>query len=151
MMTRLTYFYAAVVIAALATIPTAPAGEESISNHLRAKGAGPFKENRFGVVDIDLGDKPLYRFTRHVIAETIDKDFSRTVALGKLQRRNPTGEQKMVVCTEPRPQVCTQDYRPVCAMLQDGTFKTYSNGCNACSDPAVTDYREGACEQADDT
>lgn len=35
MMTRLTYFYAAVVIAALATIPTAPAGEESISNLTR--------------------------------------------------------------------------------------------------------------------
>jgi len=151
MVTRLTYFYAAVVIAALTTIPTAPAGEEAISNHLRAKGAEPFKENRFGLVDIDLGYKLLHRFTRHVIAENTDKDFSRIVPLDKLHSRNPTGVQKMVACTEPRPQVCTQDYRPVCAMLQDGTFRTYSNGCNACSDPAVTGYREGACEQTDDT
>lgn len=51
-----------------------------------------------------------------------------------------------VPCTEPRPQVCTQDYRPVCAELQDGSFKTFSNGCSACSDPTVTGYRDGACE-----
>jgi hypothetical protein len=54
--------------------------------------------------------------------------------------------KEMVTCTEPRPQVCTQDYRPVCAMLQDGSFKTYSNGCNACSDPAISGYCKGACE-----
>ena len=55
--------------------------------------------------------------------------------------------QEMKACTEPRPQVCTQDYRPVCAELQDGNFKTFSNGCSACSDPAVTGYRDGACEK----
>jgi hypothetical protein len=54
--------------------------------------------------------------------------------------------QAMMTCTEPRPQICTQDYRPVCALLQDGSLATYSNGCNACSDQAVTRYREGACE-----
>jgi hypothetical protein len=59
---------------------------------------------------------------------------------------NAGSMQSMMTCTEPRPQICTQDYRPVCAMLQDGSLKTYSNGCNACSDPAVTGYREGACE-----
>ena len=52
----------------------------------------------------------------------------------------------MVACTQPRPEVCTQDYRPVCALLQDGSLKTYSNGCSACSDPGVTGYHEGACE-----
>ncbi len=50
------------------------------------------------------------------------------------------------ICPEPRPQICTMDYRPVCAQLGDGTFKTYSNGCTACTDPIVTGYREGACE-----
>ena len=54
--------------------------------------------------------------------------------------------QAMVPCTEPRPQVCTQDYRPVCAELQNGSFKTFSNGCSACSDPDVIGYREGACQ-----
>jgi hypothetical protein len=61
-------------------------------------------------------------------------------------RFDAAGTQAQVVCREPRPQVCTQDYRPVCATLRGGGFKTYSNGCNACSDPAVASYREGACE-----
>jgi hypothetical protein len=51
----------------------------------------------------------------------------------------------LVVCPEPRPQICTQDYRPVCAQLQDGSFKTYSNGCSSCSDPNVVGYSEAAC------
>ncbi len=59
---------------------------------------------------------------------------------------NAGSMSEKVPCTEPRPQVCTQDYRPVCAELQDGSFKTFSNGCSACSDPAVAGYRNGACE-----
>jgi len=55
-------------------------------------------------------------------------------------------EDALVICPEPHPQVCTRDYRPVCALLADGTFKTFSNGCTACTDPAVTGYRERACE-----
>src|SRR5210317_1480395 len=56
------------------------------------------------------------------------------------------GTKEMVACTEPRPQVCSQDYRPVCAVTQNGSFKTYANGCSACSDPEVNSYRDGACE-----
>lgn len=48
-------------------------------------------------------------------------------------------------CTDPRPEACTMDYRPVCATLGDGSEKTYSNGCSACSDPQVGHYREGEC------
>ena len=55
-------------------------------------------------------------------------------------------DEKMTPCPEPRPQICTMDYRPVCATLQDGSVKTYSNGCSACTDPAVTGYQEGAFE-----
>ena len=51
----------------------------------------------------------------------------------------------LIVCPEPRPQICTMDYVPVCAQLQDGSFKVYSNGCSSCSDPAVVGYREGEC------
>jgi hypothetical protein len=125
--------------------------KKNMSNHMRVKAAGAFKENGFAVVKIDLGDKPLHQITRHVITDKTDKDFSQTVESGELQGRNPMGEQKMVACTEPRSQVCTQDYRPVCAILLDGSLKTYSNGCNACSDTAVTGYREGACEHAEET
>ena len=51
-------------------------------------------------------------------------------------------------CTEPRPEICTREYNPVCARLNTGNEeKTYGNGCSACADPAVIDYRQGACEQ----
>ena len=48
-------------------------------------------------------------------------------------------------CTQPRPQVCTMDYQPVCGIQADGTKKTYSNGCSACSDLKVIGYNEGEC------
>ena len=50
-------------------------------------------------------------------------------------------------CEEPRPQVCTMDYRPVCASLADGSVKTYSNGCSACGDASVSSWTEGACPE----
>jgi hypothetical protein len=50
-------------------------------------------------------------------------------------------------CEEPRPRVCTMDYRPVCASLRDGETKTYSNGCNACADADVIAWVENACAQ----
>lgn len=53
----------------------------------------------------------------------------------------------LVICPEPRPQICTMDYVPVCAQLQDGSFKVYSNGCSSCSDPAVVGYRDGECTE----
>jgi hypothetical protein len=53
----------------------------------------------------------------------------------------------LVTCPEPRPQMCTMEYRPVCAQQADGRFKTYSNGCTSCSDPTVVGYRDGACEE----
>ena len=51
----------------------------------------------------------------------------------------------MVICPEPRPEVCTQEFRIVCAQMQDGTFKEYSNGCTSCTDPDVVGYRDGNC------
>lgn len=51
------------------------------------------------------------------------------------------------VCEDPRPQVCTMDYRPVCGTLNDGSTKTYANGCGACADAAVTSWVENACPE----
>ncbi len=56
--------------------------------------------------------------------------------------------ESLTFCQEPRPQVCTMDYRPVCAELKEGGSKTYSNGCGSCTDPKVVGYRDGACEKA---
>ena len=67
-----------------------------------------------------------------------------------------TGDE-LVVCSEPRPQICTHDYKPVCASRDTGircvttpcpTTEniTYSNGCAACSDKRVISYQPGSCE-----
>lgn len=55
-------------------------------------------------------------------------------------------DDSLVQCVEPRPQMCTREYRPVCATLADGKTETYSTGCTACSDSNVVGYRPGACE-----
>jgi hypothetical protein len=56
-----------------------------------------------------------------------------------------TDSRDLVICPEPRPEICTQEYRVVCAKLTDGNLKEYSNGCTACSDPDVVGYRDGNC------
>jgi hypothetical protein len=49
-------------------------------------------------------------------------------------------------CSEPRPQVCTMIYAPVCALHLDGREETHASACNACADETVVSHREGACE-----
>ena len=50
-------------------------------------------------------------------------------------------------CEDPRPQMCPMHYVPVCATLNNQQQKMYSNGCSACSDPAVVAYQPNACAQ----
>jgi len=49
-------------------------------------------------------------------------------------------------CGEPRPEVCTMEYNPVCASLASAEQRSYSNACSACGDPQVEAHRPGACE-----
>jgi len=58
---------------------------------------------------------------------------------------NEPGALDLILCEEPRPQICTREYDPVCATLQDGSTKTDSTGCTSCSDPEVVGYKKGAC------
>jgi len=48
-------------------------------------------------------------------------------------------------CTEPRPEMCTMDYQPVCGFDKDHKSKTYSNGCTACSSKRVIYTIKGEC------
>lgn len=59
---------------------------------------------------------------------------------------NPAASDSLTTCIDPRPQICTMDYTPVCARLQNGGDKTYSNACSACADGSVISYRAAACE-----
>lgn len=68
----------------------------------------------------------------------------------------PVADATPVACTEPRPQACTMDYRPVCATRDTGIRcvttpcpsseqKTFGNACSACGDPKVSQYVNGEC------
>lgn len=66
-------------------------------------------------------------------------------ACGSAQKAE-TAKMESVKCPELRPEMCTMDYNPVCGNLSNGSFKTYSNGCTACSDIEVLSYSEGECQ-----
>lgn len=63
-------------------------------------------------------------------------------------------------CQDPRPEICTREYRPVCALRDTGVrcvttpcasteWRTYGNACTACSDADVIGYGDGECLDAD--
>jgi len=56
----------------------------------------------------------------------------------------PAAEKELTPCLDPRPEMCTMDYVPVCGKRGD-EWKTYSNACSACSDAEVSGFRPGAC------
>ena len=58
----------------------------------------------------------------------------------------PEAPSMDTVCEDPRPQVCTMNYLPVCGVHADASRSSYANGCSACSDPEVQGYLEGACK-----
>lgn len=51
------------------------------------------------------------------------------------------------LCTEPRPEVCTREYRPVCGALRGGPRRTFANACAACSDGNVVSWTAGRCAE----
>lgn len=59
---------------------------------------------------------------------------------------NEPGALDIILCEEPRPQICTREYDPVCATLKDGSTRTGATGCTSCSDSEVLGYKMGACE-----
>jgi len=69
----------------------------------------------------------------------------------------PIKQSKYIECKGPRPEMCTREYRPVCAKRDTGVrcvttpcssteFVTKSTACVACSDKKVFGYTVGACQ-----
>jgi len=67
-------------------------------------------------------------------------------------------ETNYIECTDPRPQICTREYRPVCARVDTRVrcvttpcpstrLKTYGNACSACGDKKVYGYIPGECQK----
>lgn len=57
-----------------------------------------------------------------------------------------TAGSELAACTDPRAQICTAHYDPVCGYVGGGKQKTFSNACMACADAGVSGHRPGACE-----
>ena len=49
------------------------------------------------------------------------------------------------LCDEPRPQICTRDYRPTCATKTDHSQYVASNPCEACANLEVKYFVDGDC------
>ena len=49
------------------------------------------------------------------------------------------------MCSDPRPEVCTMEYDPVCGYKSDKTSKAYSSGCSACTEKEIIGYKNGEC------
>jgi hypothetical protein len=56
-------------------------------------------------------------------------------------------DQEFILCRDPRPEVCTMEYDPVCGLKKDRSPATYSNACEACADPMVLGYFQGECRK----
>jgi hypothetical protein len=55
-------------------------------------------------------------------------------------------QPELVACKDPRPQMCTAIYDPVCGLTADDSYQTYASACTACGDTKVSGHRPGACE-----
>ena len=67
-------------------------------------------------------------------------------ACGSSPKEGRTPKQRLHQCPDPRPEVCTMDYNPVCAPVGE-ELQTFSNGCGACSERKVKGFYLGACPE----
>jgi hypothetical protein len=69
-----------------------------------------------------------------------------TVSACNATHQAATNNMESLECPEVRPEFCTMDYDPVCGKIAGGSFKTFSNACNACTDQQVYSYYPGECK-----
>jgi len=66
--------------------------------------------------------------------------------VGAAQKQHGPSEN-MIACKGPRRSMCTMEYRPVCGHFSDGSVKTFSNPCTACSNENVVGFTHGPCSE----
>lgn len=66
----------------------------------------------------------------------------------------PRPSDMTVLCTDPRPEVCTEEYSPVCGLVQVQCIRapcppineTFPNACQACANKLTISYTQRACD-----
>lgn len=48
-------------------------------------------------------------------------------------------------CSNPRPEMCTMEYNPVCGTDAKGLSRSYGNACSACGNAQVQTFTRGEC------
>lgn len=127
----------------MAQYPYGMTGWEKYVNSFRI--SKTYANDNFGLVHINWEAEPSSSISLKVIGLQGSVVFEHKISLDELQARKIVGKNPVTICPEQRPEICTQDYRPVCAKQKDGSHKTYSNACTACSEQNVVDYRNGSC------
>jgi len=56
-------------------------------------------------------------------------------------------EMELEMCVDPRPEICTMEYAPVCGVRDDGNGESFPNGCGACSNQEIVGYQPGECSE----
>jgi hypothetical protein len=90
-------------------------------------------------------DKKMYRMQIMLLAITFMGLAGAGCALSPGQTDGNSSSAPLIMCVDPRPEICTQYYDPVCGSFEKGDFKTFGNACTACSKAAVIGHRPGAC------
>ena len=54
--------------------------------------------------------------------------------------------ENMTLCSNPRPEICTMEYDPVCGFSDNDESGNFASACTACSDITVTGYLPGECQ-----
>jgi alkaline phosphatase D len=107
---------------------------------------GPYIDLNFGLVEIDWESEAGPQIALNAIGQDGTVALQQQITFSSLSSGNSPGSLKPIQCRDPRPQICTREYQPVCAEHSGGNFDTYATGCTACSNSDVIAYHEGSCE-----